>query len=553
VPIHLPYAKGDRTRFPRSRLHEAALASLTFLLSFPSTLFAADPPLRIDRIEIVRKDIFDTTKVEDRHIFGSVVNDLHVLTREDVVRRELLFKEGDELDETVLQESARNLRALGYLGDVTISSYAITETSAVVAVVTQDRWSIDMLPAYKQEGGASAQRYTLKDDNFLGGGHSLSLSYSYQTDRPSPHGTDLILRERNLFGTRLKALVQQRNAWDQQKTAIGLEQAYFSDRAPWAGGIYAEFGHQKQVFYRDGMLTYDQETERQMQRGWVSMSLGSQALVRPVIGYLRIRSDYVDPRIYDNLDLVTISTSYLNRAFVERSCLNSSGRTEDMPVGFGAGVTMGKNFLTRGVSAPLYVAGVTLRCAMLLTDRSYFGWNASFQGYWGGSRKEEGTVNVLLLHHLKISTFQTFVAQVNAVVGLGWSGRRQLLLGSSTGLRGYNEQSFAGDRMITYGLEHRIFTNMDLLFFRIGGALFLDGGTVWSGDAPPGRQRFSNAAGVGLRIENTKVQGAGLIRIEWAMNLDERKPGQIIISSRLPFSAFLDLDGVAGLWAPEGE
>ena len=548
-----PMPHGNRMRFSCCRPHEAALALLAFLLSCPSTLFPADPPRRIVTIEIVRKDIFDTTKAEDRHFFGSVLNGLHVLTREDVVRKELLFKEGDQLDETLLQESARNLRSLGYLGDVTISSYALTDTSAVVAVVTQDRWSIDMLPAYKQEGGATAQRYTLSDDNFLGGGHSLSLSYSYQTDRPSPHGTELILRERNLFGTRLQALLQQRNGWDRQQTAVGLEQAYYSDRAPWAGGIYAEFGRQKRVFYRDGMLDYNQETERQMQRGWLSMSFGSHALMRPVIGYLRIRSDYIDPRICDNLDLVTISTSYLNRAFVERSCLNSSGRTEDMPLGFGVGVTLGRNFLTRGVSAPLYMASVTLRHAVLLTDRSYVGWNASFQGYWGGARKEEGTVNVLLLHHLKISTYQTFVAQVNAVAGLGWSGRRQFLLGSSTGLRGYGERTFAGDRMITYGLEHRIFTNLDLFFFRIGGALFLDGGAVWSGSAPPGRQRFSNAAGLGLRIENTKVQGDGLIRIDWAMNLDERKPGQIIISSKLPFSAFLDLDGVAGLWSPEGE
>ena len=69
---------------------------------------------------------------------------------------------------------------------MTISSYAISETSAVVAVVTQDRWNIDVLPAYKQEGGAAAQRYTVKDDNFLGGGHEPSMSYSYRTARPSP-------------------------------------------------------------------------------------------------------------------------------------------------------------------------------------------------------------------------------------------------------------------------------------------------------------------------------------------------------------------------------
>jgi hypothetical protein len=265
---------------------------------------------------------------------------------------------------------------------------------------------------------------------------------------------------------------------------------------------------------------------------------------------MRVRSNFADPSVKDNLDLVTIGLCLLDRSFVEKTYLNSSGRTEDIPLGFGAGVTLGKNFLTGGLPAPLYAAGITLSHAMLLSDQVYFGWNVSFRGYWGGSRKEEATLNVLMLHHFKISQFQTLVAQVNAIAGLGWSGRRQLLLGSSTGLRGYGEASFAGDRMITYGIEHRLFTELNLLFFRIGGALFLDGGTVWSGDAPPGRQRFSNAAGFGLRIENTKLQGTGLIRIDWAMNLDEQRPGQIILSSRLPFSAFLDLEATAAALTP---
>ena len=69
------------------------------------------------------------------------------------------------------------------------------------------------------------------------------------------------------------------------------------------------------------------------------------------------RTNCIEPRIYDNLDLVTVSTSYLDRAFVERSDLNSSGRTEDMPLGFWAGVTLGRNFLAQGVPAPLLRGG----------------------------------------------------------------------------------------------------------------------------------------------------------------------------------------------------
>jgi hypothetical protein len=33
-----------------------------------------------------------------------------------------------------------------------------------------------------------------------------------------------------------------------------------------------------------------------------------------------------------------------------------------------------------------------------------------------------------------------------------------------------------------------------------------------------------------------------------SMNLDENRLGHITVSSALPFSAFLDLDSVSGLW-----
>ncbi len=534
----------------RWRLCIAILPSLALILCGPSRLFPADLPRRIERIEIVRKQIFDTTRVEDRHLLGSLANGLHLLTREDVVRQELLFAEGDELDVSLLQESARNLRALGYLGDVTISSRDLGDTSAVVTVTTQDRWTIDALPAYRQEGGVSAQRYTVKDDNFLGGGQSLSLTYSYRTDRPTPHGAEVTFHDRNLFGTRLQTLIQHKSGWDQQNTGFGLERQFYSDRTRWAGGFYAEFGRQKQVYYENGRRTFLEEATRQMQKGWWSVAFGSQVLIRPAISYTRSRSNLADPSVNDNLDLVTVGLGVLHRSFVERTYLNSSGRTEDLPLGLSAGVTLGKNFLSAGLPASLYTAGITVAHAMQLSDRFYAGWRVSCKKFWGGSRQEEATLEALLLQHLKVSRFQTLVGQVQAIAGLGWSGRRQLLLGSSTGLRGYSEGRFSGDRMLTYGIEHRLFTELHILFFRLGGALFLDGGAVWSGDAPPGRQRFSNAAGFGLRIENTKLQGAGLIRIDWAMNLDERRPGQIILSSRLPFSAFLDLDGTASSISP---
>ena len=98
-----------------------------------------------------------------------------------------------------------------------------------------------------------------------------------------------------------------------------------------------------------------------------------------------------------------------------------------------------------------------------------------------------------------------------------------------------------------YSIEHRFFTDFSILFFHVGGAAFLDGGAAWFGDTPVGHRHFSHAAGIGLRIENTKVQGPGLIRIDVAMNLDEKRLGHVTVSSALPFSAFLDLDSISGI------
>jgi hypothetical protein len=514
---------------------------------------ASDPPARIERIDIVRSEIFDSSRAEDRHLFGEVVNALHVLTREDAIRRELLFTEGDIFDEGAVEESARILRSLGYLGDAQIKVRRLGDTSVVLRVVTHDRWSMDFLPAFKQEGGVTTQRFTLKEDNLLGMGKSLSASYSFRSDRPAPHGREVSFLDRNLFGTRVRAGARYRDIWDQTSGSFLLERPYYSDQTPWAAGFAAEIGRRRMVTYEGGNPLYTEAGGFESQRGWVSFSLGSGSILRPVVGYLRARSESADPRVFDNLDLATVSVSWLDRTFRSRTFLNSSGRTEDMPLGFSAGATLGKNFLSHDLPAPVYLAQAALRHSFLLPDESYLGWGLSAQQYWGGGWHDESTVSVVAVHHRKFSRLQTLVAQVELAAGFGWGGGRQMVLGSSTGLPGYAEGAFAGDRRIRYGIEERFFSDLTVFIFDVGAVAFLDGGTAWSGDTPLSRLHFSHAAGVGLRIENTKVQGAGLVRIDVAFNLDEGRAGHVTISSALPFSAFLDLDAVSGLWSPERE
>jgi len=525
----------------------AVLVALATIL--PS--YAEEPFRRIEQISIVRKNIFDPALKEERHGFASVINTLHILTDEDVVRRELLYQEGGLLDEFLLAETERNLRAFGFIGEVDTRVQPVGDSAAIITVTTQDKWTIDLLPAYKQEGGVRTYRFTLKDDNLLGNGQSLSLSYDYNSGRPSPHGTEVVFRERRTFGSRVESSFRYRNSWEAHVGSMGLERRYYSDRANWAGGLFVEFGDRRFVYYQDGQIAREQETSHELQQGWVSTSFGEETLWRPTLSYTRSRSGLPDPRVFDNLDLLTAGVTLLHRSFVEGRFLNSFGRVEDVPLGFSAGVTAGKNFWRRSGLSPDYTVSVFGRQATMFGPRVYLGWEGSVTSYLGGAIDHETTLNLLLLHHLKVSTLQTLVAWVTATAGFGWSPSRQILLGSSSGLRGFGEFDIAGDRRITYGLEHRLFSDVDIFIFRLGAAAFLDGGTAWFGEAPPAKQRFHHSAGLGLRIENTKLQGTGLIRIDVAMNLDRGQFSQVILSSTLPISAFLSMDGSGGWKPPE--
>lgn len=66
----------------------------------------------ISKIEVEIGDVFDLSKpVEDSWI-GHMANHLHSTTRETVIRRVLLFAEGDRVRERQIYETERLLRAL---------------------------------------------------------------------------------------------------------------------------------------------------------------------------------------------------------------------------------------------------------------------------------------------------------------------------------------------------------------------------------------------------------------------------------------------------------
>ena len=181
------------------------------LLAVPAAAQAPDascPAGRISSIFIDNHSVFDLSDPDLSSRFSwayRAANALHVATRQSVIRRELLFREGDCYDVERLRDSERLLRALNFIAGVDIFGVRQADGTIHVLVDTQDEWSLRADARMGGGGGAGFGGVTLREDNLLGSGNGVSAFY---IDRRGErvYGGGFVSPQ--LFGTRLDGSLQ---------------------------------------------------------------------------------------------------------------------------------------------------------------------------------------------------------------------------------------------------------------------------------------------------------------------------------------------------------
>ena len=106
---------------------------------------------------------------------GRAIAKMHVRTRPEIIRRELLFAAGDTVDTLLVAESLRRLRKLQFLENAHVEADRCvipTGESLALRVVTRDAWTTR--PDIK--AGGSSPRIGLTERDLLGTGRTVSLS-----------------------------------------------------------------------------------------------------------------------------------------------------------------------------------------------------------------------------------------------------------------------------------------------------------------------------------------------------------------------------------------
>ena len=501
---------------------------------------------KIGTITIDRRKIFDSRDSTKYYFIGALANRLHILTKERIIRNELLFKEGDKYDQSLVEETERNLRRMGIIGDIKIKPDTVGD-DINLTVETHDKWTLNLATSYKQEGGIQNFSLTFKDDNLFGNAQSLSFDYNYNSDRTNPYGTAVIFSEPRLFGTRWKTKLQYKNSESLNIKTILFEHPIFSDATTWAASGYADDSKEQIRYYQNGVKIQEGHIYQKNLSGWISHSLGRSNQLRFLFSYIRKRSQAQNTylKTFDNIDLIALSINFMYRKYYKDTHIDNIDRVEDIPLGYLVNSVIGRNLHISKQSKPDYYFQFYCNHAFNIIDQYYLSYNMTISSFLIQGKIQEMTNQVNMIQHFKLPPYHTLVSRISFISGYRWSQNRQLTLGAPTGLRGYDAYRFNGQRLLLFNLEDRIFPKIKFWIFRFSGVLFFDSGIMWCENQSIKSQKFHSSFGFGLRIRNTKQQGSGMIRIDFPFNLDKHKLVEIIITTDQLFNAFSEIPYIA--------
>jgi hypothetical protein len=461
-----------------------------------------------------------------------LANRMHVRTRESVIRRELLFREGQCYEEALLRDSERILRAASFIASADVFAVRQPDGTMHVVVETRDEWSTRLEPQM-ESGQVGLRGIELREDNLAGRGVRVS---AFVKERQGERVYGAAAGTRQLLGTHLDAdvslartpvgyAVQQRLSWPFRGEGgrLAFRQQVEHEENNFEFWVPDATGRPRRFLFPEERRTFDAGTVfRVGQRGNLTLfgvALAGDRTVYPRDSLADARGSTLPFPLPDGGEVVgldTVSSLRLvflagqrNVWFERRRALDAVRGVEDVRLGVEAEMGIGRSLgafssdddlaVDLGFTGAAALPGGVLGGVRLLAEgrRDYAAPVGSFE--W---RNVFGQADVWAYWRPRAEGRHTLVAAVQADGGWRTTVPFQLTLGSRAGLRGFRPHEFMGERRAVATLEHRAYLGWPYRrLFDLGTAAFVDAGKVWQGGDLYGREsRLQASAGVGLRV-----------------------------------------------------
>lgn len=504
----------------------------------------------IGDIEIRRMNVFDLDNPRDDVWYGRLANRFHWITRERVVRDMLLFSEGDAWQPQDAAESERLLRGQNYIYDARVRPLRLCGKRVDMLVLVRDVWTLSGGLSLSRSGGDNSSEIFISDSNLLGTGTTLSLGREDDDERS---GDFIAFSDDTLLGTRWQLATRYADNDDGANYTFSLLRPFYSlDSRSSKGMVFQRKEQESALYFRNEEVEefhHEQERAgmnlgwsrglhdnhaRRWQVGWeyeenrfaaLPATRNPGALPRdrtrafPWIGFSSVEDEF---RVVNNINGLEVSEDlYLGEAWEVR---------------FGAAGTA-----TGSDESQLYWQGRyenTLRD----TPRDLLFVELEAEGFWDQSHDDWENLLVTNRWRWFLDPYDRhqWLLEARFDYARNLTRDRQLLLGGSTGLRGYPSRFQTGDRAFVFTLEKRYHYDIHLWrLFYLASAAFVDVGRAWFPDRDNGENGGVLAnAGVGLRINSSRFRTDRVLHIDLAFPI-ERGDGvdsvQLVLRGRQHF------------------
>ena len=492
----------------------------------------------VTAVRIQRENVFD--KAESGSWLFGAANKLHLVTREHVVRRELLIPVGAPFDSAAADETARNLRKLGIFRRVKVDSSSSGD-GLVEHVTTKDSWTTQVQASFKSSGDQITWNAGVSEKNLLGLQIKASLKYTSDPDRSTTQFAAFVPR---VWRNRVDLNTAYKQYSDGESADFTLSAPFTTLTTRAASTLDVDYADRNVLRFFEGEEEASDTLRHLLTKGALN---GGWAVRASRQGYVRVgaklqlrRENFVDlgTPIDDRsfFGELGAGVEWSRSSFSVVEGYRGLGGPEDIdlsatvrgdvwlaPSGWGyerggIGPAVKANV---GKSLPNGFTTFNLRASSLFTSKGL----------------DSGSVAAQAVLALLPAPRHTLV--LNAQGGLqknGYPGE-EFDLGLTFGPRAYPAHAFTGDRAFFTTVEYRWVAIPEAFkLLGIGLAGFVDYGGAWYSGAPV---RTGADAGVGLRLGSTRAssgKGATRVDLAWRFATEEFDQRWILaVGSGFPF------------------
>jgi hypothetical protein len=480
------------------------------------------------KIDVIRKNVFDDmiTANDRSPFYYRWANDLHIMTKESVVRRELLFKVGEPLDPEKVIESERNLRLGGYISEVQTEIVEDGPNGVDMIITTTDLWTTKVSVYADLAGGKYATGVDLTEENLLGLGKSIDLLGQVGNDQD---GYQAYYADKRLFSTRLALGINLSDFTYEDGFSISLSRPHYSVSVPFSfATIYSHFKSRQRLFYHgEEYFKYNNDNTITGLDG--TYSIGRFKRLNLIGGYNYENYDYSPYDPYSPFDYLIPADEKLSYPLlgiganiiqfdVERY-LDAPGTPEDLTLGAGFKALLGRSLKSLRATYTGYYPSFSVQFLAKTSSRAFVGASDNISWWIHNNRGER--IRHISEAALYYKPLATHVIAIHALTDFAWRQKStyQVFLGGGNGLRGHSFYELAGKKLALGNLEYRFYLPVEIMTVRLGAAAFFDIGNVWRDGQRVDLGDLQSDAGIGLRLGMTRSSTSRVINLDLARSL----------------------------------